>query len=373
MISRSETSGVVLDHQMHADADPGERVTSMDSANFDFLRASAVLMVLLFHVLDFFGVKRLGPLEPQAMGGFGVFLFFIHTSFVLMLSLERQIASFGRRRLFLVFMLRRCFRIYPLSIFVVTFFAILKMTLSATPWSLDWSSLRGVDILSNILLTQNLTGSPSIPGPLWSLPFEIQMYMVLPALFFLTRRCKSPWTAVLSWLAITALVLVCVRLGHGYRVKYVPCFAAGVLAYRFSTSVQRQWASWVWPVLLWSSVTIFMLIGRLEPAWWFCLAIGMVVPCFSEMSQPLMRQASHLIAKYSYGIYLTHVVCIWIAFVWLRSLPAAAQWTALLVTLAGIPVLLYHFLESPLINAGKKLVEGWLVPARLQPIAGKAA
>jgi peptidoglycan/LPS O-acetylase OafA/YrhL len=346
---------------------------SMDSTNLDFFRASAVLMVLLFHIFDFFGIKRLGPFEPQAMGGFGVFLFFIHTSFVLMLSLERQIASFGRRRLFLVFMLRRCFRIYPLSIFVVTIITILKLRLGETPWSLDWSSLRSVDILSNILLTQNLTTSPSIPGPLWSLPFEIQMYLVLPALFLLARRSKSPWTAALGWVAVTALVLVCVRLGHGYRVKYVPCFAAGVLAYCFATSVRRQWASWVWPVLLWSSVIVFMLIGRLEAAWWFCLAIGMVVPRFNEMSHPLMRRASHLIAKYSYGIYLTHVVCIWLAFVQLRMLPVAGQWVALAVTLVGIPVLLYHLLESPLIDAGKKFVEGWLVPARLQPLAGKAA
>jgi peptidoglycan/LPS O-acetylase OafA/YrhL len=54
-------------------------------------------------------------------------------------------------------------------------------------------------------------------------------------------------------------------------------------------------------------------------------------------------------------------------------LPVAGQWVALAVTLAGIPVLLYHFLESPLINAGKKLAESWLVPARLQPVAGEAA
>jgi peptidoglycan/LPS O-acetylase OafA/YrhL len=346
---------------------------SMDSTNLDFLRASAVMMVLLFHIFDFFGIKRFGPFEPQAMGGFGVLLFFIHTSFVLMLSLERQIASFGRRRLFLVFMLRRCFRIYPLSIFVVAVITILKLRLGGTPWSLDWYSLRSVDVLSNILLTQNLTSSPSIPGPLWSLPFEIQMYLVLPGLFLLARRCKSPWTGVLGWLAVTALVLACVRLGHGYRVKYVPCFAAGVLAYRFSTSVPRQLASWVWPVLLWSAVIVFMLIGRLEAAWWFCLAIGMVVPRCSEMSHTLVRRASHLIAKYSYGIYLTHVVCIWLAFVQLRMLPVAGQWVALAATLAGIPVLLYHFLESPLINAGKKLAESWLVPARLQSVAGEAA
>src|SRR5215472_567384 len=345
----------------------------MDSTNLDFLRASAVLMVLLFHVFDFFGIKRLGPFEPQAMGGLGVLLFFVHTSFVLMLSLERQLANFGRRRLFLMFMLRRCFRIYPLSVFVVTVITLLRLPLAGTPWSLHWPEVGRLDILSNLLLTQNLTNSPSIPGPLWSLPFEMQMYLVLPALFLLARRLQSPWTAALAWLPITGLVFLCLHARHGYRVKYVPCFLAGVIAYRFSLAVRGRWLAWAWPLVLWSSALLFMFVGVLEAAWWICFAIGMLLPRFTEMRQPLVRQASHLIAKYSYGIYLTHVVCIWLAYVQLRTLPLAGRWVVLIVTLVIIPVLLYHLLEAPLINAGKKVVERWLAPGEVHALAGRAA
>jgi len=346
---------------------------SMDSTNLDFLRASAVSMVLLFHVFDFFGIKRLGPFEPQAMGGLGVLLFFVHTSFVLMLSLERQFENFGRQRLFLMFMLRRCFRIYPLSVFVVTVITFLRLPLAGTPWSLHWPEVGRLDILSNLLLTQNLTNSPSIPGPLWSLPFEMQMYLVLPALFWLARRLQSPWTLALGWLPITGLVFLCLHAGHGYRVKYVPCFLAGVIAYRFSLAVRGRWLAWAWPLVLWGSALLFMFVGMLEAAWWICFAIGMLLPRFTEMRQPLVRQASHLIAKYSYGIYLTHVVCIWLAFVQLKTLPVAARWVVLIVTLVIIPVLLYHLLEAPLINAGKKVVERWLAPGEVHALAGRTA
>ncbi len=76
----------------------------IDSPNLDFLRANAVLMVLVFHVLGFFGIRRAGPFDLEAMGLLGVLLFFVHTGFVLMLSLERQTAKLGQQRMFWIFM-----------------------------------------------------------------------------------------------------------------------------------------------------------------------------------------------------------------------------------------------------------------------------
>lgn len=87
-----------------------------ESTNLDILRATAVLCVVVGH---FFASARL-PF-PTNWPFFGVTLFFIHTSFVLMGSLARlELTGFTRPwRLALAFMIRRIFRIYPLSVLFV--------------------------------------------------------------------------------------------------------------------------------------------------------------------------------------------------------------------------------------------------------------
>jgi len=60
---------------------------SRNSANLDVLRAIAVLMVFFYHLLEYgyFSERRVNRL-----GQFGVLIFFVHTSLVLMMSMERN-------------------------------------------------------------------------------------------------------------------------------------------------------------------------------------------------------------------------------------------------------------------------------------------
>ena len=96
--------------------------------NLDFIRSIAVLLVLFQHLL---GSNGLGIVYPdfyhaQTMALIGVFIFFVHTSYVLMLSLERM-ESVKNKILNYRFYIQRFFRIYPLSIFVVSLIAFLKI------------------------------------------------------------------------------------------------------------------------------------------------------------------------------------------------------------------------------------------------------
>jgi peptidoglycan/LPS O-acetylase OafA/YrhL len=271
------------------------------------------------------------------MGHLGVLLFFVHTSFVLMLSLERQLINIGRQRLFAIFMVRRCFRIYPLSILFVSLIIILRLPLTGHPWEMHWVSVRPLDILSNVLLIQNVTGSVPVLAPLWSLPFELQMYLFLPALFLLARTLKSPWMLVVGWVLVTSIIFVRVHSGHGDLLKYVPCFLSGIVAYKFSTTI--------------------------EAGWLVCLIIGLAVPHFIEMGNPFLQKVSHGIAKYSYGIYLSHYLCIWLSFARLKVFSLQLQWVIFISILLVGPILLYHGLEAPLIVLGKRLVDGRLTSA----------
>lgn len=74
-----------------------------ESANLDVLRSVAVLLVLGVHV-----ISRFRHLDIR-MGEFGVLIFFVHTTLVLMFSLERQRAELPGQPLFVPFMVRRFF------------------------------------------------------------------------------------------------------------------------------------------------------------------------------------------------------------------------------------------------------------------------
>jgi len=58
------------------------------SANLDFLRATAVLLVLAQHLCKRMHVDQIGWVATSSLGLFGVLLFFVHTSLVLMYSME---------------------------------------------------------------------------------------------------------------------------------------------------------------------------------------------------------------------------------------------------------------------------------------------
>ena len=133
--------------------------------NLDLLRSCAVLLVAFSHF-----VPTCLRWSDHGMGRLGVMVFFVHTSLVLMMSMERSVAA--KVNSVRTFYLRRAFRIYPLSI--LTVLAVTCMHIPADPFH-AFQHPSGVELLSNIALTQNLTSVRSLVGPLWSLPWEVHL------------------------------------------------------------------------------------------------------------------------------------------------------------------------------------------------------
>jgi peptidoglycan/LPS O-acetylase OafA/YrhL len=73
-----------------------------------------------------------------------------------------------------------------------------------------------------------------------------------------------------------------------------------------------------------------------------CLALGLAIPRFRQISSPALTRASHYIAKYSYGIYLIHFAALYLAFERLAAYPLALRIGVFVGIAVALPVGFYH-------------------------------
>jgi peptidoglycan/LPS O-acetylase OafA/YrhL len=338
-----------------------------ESRNLDLLRSAAVVFVVVYHLLLFFQSTALARGHLYAIGHWGVLLFFVHTSLVLMFSLERQVSHSPNNGLFGPFYARRLFRIFPLSVVVVLAVYLLHLPVA----HLHDGGFRAVhlnlfELLSNLLLVQNITHTDSIIAPLWSLPYEMQIYLVLPVLFLIAHASRSAFKVSGIWILSVLAAALSLKI-HRYQISdlliYLPCFVAGVIAYKLTESRTWDWPFFGWPLMLAALTADYLRGPTLLRGWVCCLLLALAIPQFREMRAGWLSKMCQVVSRYSYGIYLTHFIAIWFAFVNLHSMPMAFRWIAFLVTLVIFPVLLYHTVESPMIALGRR----WAVRTNPMP------
>ncbi len=325
--------------------------------NLDLLRSLAITLVVVDHVALSAGRRQLGPFAAGWIGVSGVFLFFVHTALVLLWSLERKPHT-------LDFYIRRVFRIYPLALAAIATAALTHAPVGGTveQW-FQRTPLNAKVLVSNAFLIQNLTGQPSVLNVLWSLPLEVQMYVLLPALFFLVRWAGHQpayrhrvlalllllWGLVV-WICAAAFPKTALNL-----MTAIPLFLPGVMAYVGFNRVRPRLPGWSLPLVLLLLLGVFWLRPSIHYGWALALLVGLLLPFCYQIRGVWAIRSSHAIAKYSYGVYLTHPFALVLGFPCLPGRPFALQLSiALLVTTAG-SVAAYHAIEKPLIDLGAAL------------------
>ena len=239
-------------------------MTKLPERNLDVLRAIAVLCVLIDHTLGAVG-RTMPWLSNWELGRIGVLLFFVHTSTVLMSSIERQ--GMGARWI-QAFYVRRAFRIYPLAIATILIVVALQipsrvLATEATPFIAP--SLR--TLFANIALVQNVTGDRNVLGPLWSLPLEVQMYLVLPFCYSGIVSHRTGFTRLGTIALVCSLMFVTFGAEADFFwrfsvLSYAPCFIAGVMTYAMLRYRPHwtKWPSWTLPFLIIGLVFAFPLL-----------------------------------------------------------------------------------------------------------------
>ena len=312
-----------------------------ESNNLNLLRTIAVLSVFVAHIL---------PPSTTALnlGHAGVLLFFVHTSNVLMRSLRRRGDSWAQ------FMIRRCFRIYPLAIVAVLLYELLAIG-NVGPQG----PASATTLLADATLTQNLFHAISIPAVLWSLPYEIQMYLLLPAIFyFVSRRRYSGVDIIATWTSIFFVFTVGVLLlpiSVVNLIRFVPCFLAGVMA--FALPDRRYLPPVFLPALLLLGLVAYAFVSDfLFSAWLLCCLTGLGLPLVREFSARPVASSCAFIAKYSYGIYLFH--SIFMALLLHRLGTPVGAVSAFALTVLG-SYLAFHLLERRLTVLGGRISDAY--------------
>jgi peptidoglycan/LPS O-acetylase OafA/YrhL len=132
-------------------------------------------------------------------------------------------------------------------------------------------------------------------------------------------------------------------------------FFEGVLAFTLSKQSRIKLPPSAWlPVLLLLSVAYLCALGpntniHFPPSQWLlCLVVGALIPLFADSTTKALNTAAAFVAKYSYGIYLSHTM----------------QWSVTSVALCVLTGLGYHYIEEPAIRLGAR----WA--SRRPPMAG---
>ncbi|MBR2834284.1 MAG: acyltransferase [Coriobacteriales bacterium] len=180
--------------------------------NINLLRFIDAAAVIAGHMPVF--VKGVVPiLGNQAVSTIGVMVFFLLSGYLISTSLKRDPNIFR-------YLVRRCMRIFPGLILVVTasVFIIGPCVTSLSLGEYARSSQTWAYLLNCVLnLHHNLPGvfddpasglPAAVNGSLWTLPVEFLMYLLLPCVLFCIKRLAKPHYVLLA-LALICHVIAC--------------------------------------------------------------------------------------------------------------------------------------------------------------------
>lgn len=305
----------------------------------------------------------------QDVFSFGVPVFFVLSGFLITYLMFLEVEKSGT---FSVkdFWLRRILRIWPVFYLVIfigfVVFPIVRGQLLGEPYEESARWWMYAAFLSNF--DQLKSGLPYGIGlgPTWSVSVEEQFYFVWPVLFFLFRFKKFifPILGILGT-SIIFSYLFNLRSTHTiYCMVYLSIGAsAGYLAYFKNDFIKKiTQVHWIIPLL--SITTLFILMntyrGLAHSFLYIPLIAGLIAYIILQQCYGTNLNLKNIpfiekIGKYTYGLYLYHVICNFIAHAMVDLVLKIDEnlWTVIVVrpllsmTLALIlSYLSYHYYES---------------------------
>jgi peptidoglycan/LPS O-acetylase OafA/YrhL len=358
--------------------------------NFDLLRLLAALQVAVVHSIGF--LKPTSYFARLLVAGLdrfpGVPIFFVISGVLISKSYEHSDSLRDYLR-------NRCLRIFPglwvclvVSVPVILALGVGSLGRITTPnWLLWWAGQ--MSIFQNFRATFLEPPITSLNPSLWTIPIELEFYIVLPALYGILRLRRHRGNMRLLAIALASLAVQLLIVNshpsvgqvHAYSLlnmtlaPYLWMFLVGV-------SIQRYWSTvrgWLFGRAHWWGLGYLMLCAaagwlrvgtggkNLSPVYLLPLA-GLIVSLAMSVPQLSDRILRH--QDVSYGLYLYHMLMIDL----LLGLAAPSGWAtfaAAIIVPLGLAALSWTLIEKPWLRgkrgALRAVSDGSLVPAAHVP------
>lgn len=304
------------------------------NTNVDFLRAVAIIIIIVYHCYILSGTPLIGHVKMHTLlsfgGEVGVTLFFLLSGFGIYCSLNK---SGNNDMRWGAFMKKRCVRIMPQYYFCIVMLLIFQ--------SSALISVQGVkDILAYSLFGQNLFVSThgSINGALWAMATIFQFYLIAIPLY---RWVKRNWiVAGIGSIGITIISkyfiyhVILNNMGFGGSAYFVygrqlisalDNFVLGMITARIVQSTNEKSTIYKKFGVIGIIISLCMLVGI---SYWLssnglyvdslrgylghtilAILLAAIIGCFAvvpsfkgKIVKPFLW-----IAKYEYGMYLWHM------------------------------------------------------------------
>jgi peptidoglycan/LPS O-acetylase OafA/YrhL len=342
--------------------------------NFDLLRLIAATQVVLIHTERHLDMVRPAwwPLVDALPG---VPIFFVISGFLISASYERSstLSSYARNRILRIFPGLWCCIL--LTIGVAAAFGFSFAHWSAGSWLL--AQLIGLIYTPHFLKS---FGFGSYNGSLWTIPIELQFYLVLPIFYYLTKRAGNQTKGLSLALLLFALIAFLANLLFEpltevtqepiaqklIRYSFFPhiyLFLSGVILQRLSVHRSRWIAG---KALHW--LAVYLLFHFAVPYSAVSYVIGTmllgVVVIAAAYTRPTLSE--HLLRgnDISYGVYIYHglIINIFVEF----GLGGRESDLAVVVLLAFLlGYLSWLLIERPFLRRKKQTIHVLASPAGL--------
>jgi peptidoglycan/LPS O-acetylase OafA/YrhL len=353
----------------------------------DVVRGLMSWWVVVGHVLAFAGFQENNVPSVTAVvmhGAYAVNVFMMMSGFVIANLLADKNESYN------VFLVRRFLRIYPVFLVALAvailarplYIPILLSSRVPLPWHYDriWVAennhfwphvLAHLSMLYGVIPESTLRYSGiALLGPAWSMTIEFQYYLLAPLLILIARRFGGKgWITVIAVAGLVSQVFAA-SLQRNFPTSlptFLPLFLAGMTSYWIYAQMREQEPKVPADILL-AGVPLLYLVTGSVPAtiWGFTMALILAngqSPVVSKMKSLLNQPSLLFLGKISYSTYLIHYPILWlgkalVARVALHANPfvvAPALFALTIPATLCASALLYHFVEKPGIDFGRRL------------------